>query len=329
MGATNATALTIWCNAQFPEGPMRELREGIGQHRLVLSSARNVVNLAPGVPDPMLAEADVAFGQPDPRQVIELDRLKWVHLTTAGYTRYDTGPIRVALRQRGAALTNSSMVYDEPCAEHILAMMLAVARQLPACWSDQATTRPWRAAEHRLRSRLLQGQTALLLGLGAIARRLAELLQPFGMNLLAIKRTVTGAEPVRTFPSSRLAELVPQADHVIDILPANPSTEKLFDAELIARMKRTAIFYNVGRGTTVDQAALQSALESRRIAGAYLDVTEPEPLPPDHPLWRLPNCWITPHTAGGCDQEFDRLVHHFLTNLRRFERGNDLLDRIV
>ena len=329
MGATNATPLNIWCNAQFPEGPMRELREGIGPHRLVLSKARNTVNLAPGVLDPLLAEADVAFGQPDPRQVIELGRLKWVHLTTAGYTRYDTEPIRLALRRRGAALTNSSMVYDEPCAEHILAMMMAAARQLPACWSDQATTRPWRAAEHRLRSRLLEGQTALLLGLGAIARRFAELLQPFRMNLLAIKRTITGAEPVRTFPFSRLAELVPQADHVIDILPANLSTEKLFNAELIAQMKPTAIFYNIGRGTTVDQGALQSALESRRIAGAYLDVTEPEPLPPDHPLWRMPNCWITPHTSGGHQDEFERLVRHFLANLRRFEQSTELLDRIV
>jgi len=329
MSATNATALTVWCNAQFPEAPMRELREGLGQHRLLLPAVRNTVNLAPGVPDPLLAEADIAFGQPDPQQVIQLERLKWVHLTTAGYTRYDIEPVRSALKRRGAVLTNSSMVYEEPCAEHILAMMLALARQLPACWADQATTRPWRAAEHRGHSRLLQRQTALLLGLGAIARRLAEMLQPFGINLLAIKRTITGTEPVRAFPFSRLGELVPQADHVIDILPANASTERLFNAELIARMKPTAIFYNIGRGTTVDQAALQSALESHRIAGAYLDVTDLEPLPPDHPLWRLPNCWITPHTAGGHQYEFERLVRHFLANLRRFEQRRDLLDRIV
>jgi phosphoglycerate dehydrogenase-like enzyme len=98
---------------------------------------------------------------------------------------------------------------------------------------------------------------------------------------------------------------------------------------MFKRMKPTALFYNIGRGPTVDQAALQTALETNAIAGAYLDVTDPEPLPPDHPLWKLPNCWITPHTAGGHDDEFLRLFRHFLVNLRRFETGEPMLDRIV
>ena len=89
------------------------------------------------------------------------------------------------------------------------------------------------------------------------------------------------------------------------------------------------MFYNIGRGTTVDQSALLDALHTGKLSAAYLDVTNPEPLPPDHPLWSAPNCYITPHTAGGHHDEFERLARHFIDNLRRFERGEELVDRIV
>jgi phosphoglycerate dehydrogenase-like enzyme len=94
-------------------------------------------------------------------------------------------------------------------------------------------------------------------------------------------------------------------------------------------MRKGAIFYNIGRGNTVDQAALLTALQGGHLGAALLDVTEPEPLPPDHPLWSLPNCVITPHMAGGHSSEQERLVDHFLENLRRFERGEPLHDRVV
>ncbi|HXE54586.1 MAG TPA: D-2-hydroxyacid dehydrogenase [Tepidisphaeraceae bacterium] len=320
--------LVIWCNAQFPASAIEQLKQSVGSHRLILSEQRQG-NLSAGSADPLLTEADLALGQPDPKQAMELDRLRWIHLTSAGYTRYDTPPFRQALQRRGTVVTNSSMVYDEPCAEHVLAMMLAAARRLPQCWADQAGPRVWHSAEHRIGSRLLEGQTALLLGFGAIARRLVELLHPFRMNLIGVRRTVAGDEPIRTLPYTQLKELIPQADHVVNLLPANASTERLIDADLIRAMTPTAIFYNIGRGATVDQIALQAALETGRIAGAYLDVTDPEPLPPDHPLWRIPNCWITPHTAGGHATEFERLVDHFIDNLGHFEREEPLLDRVI
>lgn len=292
-------------------------------------AADPTMNLVAGGPDPLLAQADVTFGQPDPKQVVELANLRWVHLTTAGYTRYDTELVRSALRARHTPLTNSSMVYDEPCAQHVLSMMLALARRLPHGWKDQAASRSWKSSEHRIQCHLLRGQTALMLGFGAIARRLVQLLEPFQMKLIAIRRTITGEEPVETYPFQRTRELLPDADHVINVLPANPSTEQFFNADLIGAMKPTAIFYNIGRGTTVDQYALRTALEVGRIAAAYLDVTDPEPLPPDDPLWATPNCWITPHTAGGHREEFERLVDHFLENLRRFTADEPLLDRII
>src|SRR5690348_14285473 len=151
---------------------MGELRDGLRGHRLIFPASLSKSNLAAGTHDPALAEADVAFGQPDPKQCMELPRLKWVHLTTAGYTRYDRDDLRQAFRSRGATLTNSSQVYSEPCAQHALAYILAMARRLPYCVDDQRTTRPWHAHEHRSRCRLLNGQTIVILGFGAIARRL-------------------------------------------------------------------------------------------------------------------------------------------------------------
>src|SRR5688572_16804308 len=110
---------------------------GVQPHRLVYSSQLSASNLAKAAPDPALREAAIAFGQPDPETALECPELRWVHLTTAGYTRYDTPQFRAGFAGRGAQLTNSSGVYDEPCAEHLLAFMLAQERQLPASYESQ------------------------------------------------------------------------------------------------------------------------------------------------------------------------------------------------
>jgi phosphoglycerate dehydrogenase-like enzyme len=320
--------LTIWCNAKFTPAALDELKRGSSNHRLVLS-ASTTGNLASTGPDRDLETADVALGQPDPGQVMSLPRLGWVHLTSAGYTRYDRDDLRTAVRARGAAVTNSSAVYAEPCAEHVFSMMLGLARRLPQCVVDQQSTRPWHAAEHRIRARVLAGQTAVIVGYGAIGRRLAELLAPLRMDVVAVRRRPAGDEGVRVVPQEQLDALLPRADHVIDILPDNAGTVRFFDALRIRAIKPGGSFYNIGRGTTVDQDALRAALEAGKLSAAYLDVTDPEPLPPDHPLWRAPNCFITPHTAGGRHDEFEQLVRHFVANLRRFETARPLLDRII
>jgi phosphoglycerate dehydrogenase-like enzyme len=323
--------LTIWCNARFTPNAMAELTDAIERsgHRLTLSSTPPTSNLVSSTRDAELDRADVALGQPDPEQIMAVPRLKWVHLTSAGYTRYDRDDLRSSLRARGALLTNSSLVYQEPCAEHCLAMMLALARRLPQCMIDQQTTRPWKAAEHRIQSRLLVGQTAVILGYGAIARRLVELLRPLRMNVVCVRRRPAGNEGVPVVPEERLDEVLATADHVVNTLPETERTIEMFNARRFAALKRGAFFYNIGRGTTVDQSALLEALRTGKVGAAYLDVTSPEPLPPDHPLWSIPNCYITPHTAGGHHDEFERLVRHFLDNLGRFERGEELADRIV
>lgn len=322
-------SLTIWCNTPLSEPALRLLREGTSGHNLVLSSQVKVSTIEGAAPDPMLADADVALGQPDPSLVMTSQRLTWVHLDSAGYTRYDHDDLRAALKARGSILTNSSAVFDDPCAHHVLAMMLAFARQLPQCLTEQQFTRSWHPLDHRARSTLLGGQTALLVGFGSIARRLVELLQPFQMNLIGTRRSPRGDEPIRVLPETQTDELLGQADHVIDILPDKPATRRYFNAARFARMKPTALFYNIGRGTTVDQHALIAALTGRQIAGAYLDVTDPEPLPSEHPLWSAPNCFITPHTGGGHHDELEQIVKHFLQNLRQFERGQALMNQVI
>lgn len=318
-GLPGREALTVWFDESFatqissPEGAIGELRRGVGEGLVVSKEPPS--------------DAEVAFGQPAPEVLLRLPSLRWAQVSSAGYTRYDRDEFRDALKAKGAALTNSSSVFDDPCAQHLVAMMLAFARQLPQALLEQTGGRDWSGERRRLDSFLLQEGRLLIVGYGAIARRVVELLTPFRMDIVAVRRNVRGDEAVPTHAIDRLDDLLPQADHVANILPANDSTNGLFDAERFARMKPGAFFYNIGRGTTVDQNALLGALS--RLGGAYLDVTDPEPLPEEHPLWTAPKTFITPHSAGGHRGEEHRLVRHFLDNLARYRRGETLRNRVV
>jgi phosphoglycerate dehydrogenase-like enzyme len=321
--------LTIWCNAKFSDAVMRQLADGTRAHTLTFSTKPSAAVLAAGRADPTLAGADVAFGQPDAAQCLATPRLRWVEVTTAGYTRYDTPEFREGFRARGAAFTNVSQVFAEPCAQHVLAMMLALGRQLLPSHRDQLSDRSWHYEERRYDSRLLTGQTVLMLGFGAIGRRLAELLAPFGMTLIAVRRQTRSERGVRIIPEEHVSTALETADHVVNILPENASTRNYVNARRLQCCKPGARFYNVGRGTTVDQRALCKALHSGRLGAAYLDVFDVEPLPPDDPLWTAPNCFITPHTAGGHHDQDERIVAHFLQNLEAFLHGRPLVDRVV
>jgi phosphoglycerate dehydrogenase-like enzyme len=207
-------------------------------------------------------------------------------------------------------------------------MMLALGRQLIPSYRDQMTDRSWHYTERRYDSTLLTGETVLMFGFGAIGRRLVEILAPFKMKLYALRRRVYSETGVYVFPEEKLTTVLPLADHIVNILPENEATRNYVNARRLGWCKRGAKFYNVGRGATVDQNALLESLESGQLRAAYLDVTDPEPLPPSHPLWYSPRCYITPHTAGGrCDQD-EALVAHFLKNLAAFERREPLMDRI-
>jgi phosphoglycerate dehydrogenase-like enzyme len=149
------------------------------------------------------------------------------------------------------------------------------------------------------------------------------------MEITALRRNATGDEGVRIISKDALLEELARADHVVNILPASPGSDRFVSVTQFAAMKKGAVFYNIGRGATVDQDALAAALNSGHLSAAWLDVTEPEPLPPNHPLLAARNIFITPHLGGGRQNELETLVRHFLDNFRRFLDGTPLHDRIM
>ena len=323
-------SLTIWSNMKLPAELQTRLIERLQPHRLIQAADATPNNLAHASADPGLEQADAAFGQPDPNQIMRLPRLKWVQLSTAGFSRYDTPEFRDAVTRNGTVVCNASSIYAEPCAQHVLAMMLSLSRRLPQSLENQRGSHDWPYLKLRAEAMLLNGQTALLVGYGAIGRRLAALLAPFEMNLLGFRRNPgQGEDAVRMLHVDELDNWLGRADHVINLLPASPQTRDFFDAARFSRFKRDANYYNIGRGRTNDEAALEAALRAGQFAAAYIDAFAHEPLAPDHPLWTTPNCYITPHTAGGHSNEYDRHVEMLLENVRRFQAGEELIDRIM
>ena len=327
----NQGALTIWCNTIFNAAATERLKHELGRrgHRLVQSGQASAAVLKPGASDSSMLEADIAFGQPSVEDCFKSTKLRWIEVSTGGYTRYDTEQFRELLISRRTAFTNASSVFADSCAQHVLAMMLAVARQLPASMADQLGERRWDYEKCRYRCRRLTGSTVLMLGYGAIGRRLTELLAPFGCTVHALRRQSRSVEGVRILGVDTLTAVLPLADHIVNILPDNEETRGFVNARRLACVKPGAHFYNVGRGVTVDQRALCEALRGGRLGSAYLDVTDPEPLPSSHELWEAPNCFITPHIAGGRVDQDEALVEHFLTNLQAFEEARELGDRLV
>jgi len=326
----NEKVLKIWCNNPFlpVQKDARDLLiKAVGNHRLRLFEPAE--NGRQGEAAAALRESDIVFGSPDAESVASAENIRWIHLNSAGYTNFDRADIRRKLELRGAVLTNSSAVFEEPCAQHLAAMILSFARGLPFALDSQYTSKNWEMHKLRARARLLNSQTGLIYGFGTIGRRLAELLKPFGLKLTGVRRKITGTDDISVITPQQADEYLPVTDHVINILPENRETINFFDSERFFKLKPSAFFYNIGRGTTVDQLALREMLEQEKIAAAYLDVTDPEPLPPEDPLWTTRNCFITPHIAGGTNDEKERQVRHFLENLRRFTNNEPLLDLII
>ena len=256
------------------------------------------------------------------------DKLRFIQSISAGTDQYD----REALRTRGIRLASAQGINATAVAEHAMALMLALARQLPQARDNQARRR-WRPmiSDPAAREDEISGKTLLIVGLGRIGSTLARLARSFGMRVLAIKRNPAAAADAADVVAGqdRLLELLAQADFVALTCPLTPATELLFGAAAFAAMKPAAFLVNVARGRVVDEPALIGALERGRIAGAALDCFWDEPLPVDSPLWTWPTVLITPHSAGETRRYEDNVIDLLLENLERLWRGESALKNQV
>jgi phosphoglycerate dehydrogenase-like enzyme len=267
--------------------------------------------------------AALAWGGPAFETVLAAaPRLEWLHQRGAGIDVI----ARDALEASTLVLTNGSGNHAPNIAEHLLALMLAFARGLPALMRAQHDARWDPPSTERVFE--LSGQTLAIVGLGAIGGELASRAHALGMRVVGVRRGTVGDDMPRgvahVVGMAGIDAMLGEADHVALCLPLTAETRRLFDAARLARMKPGAYLYNVGRGPLVDQAALLDALHSGHIAGAGLDVTEPEPLPADSPLWREPNVIVTAHSAGQTPRSAERYHALLLDNLGRWVRGEAL-----
>jgi phosphoglycerate dehydrogenase-like enzyme len=272
-----------------------------------------------------VADTDIFVGWSlRPEQFKLARKLKWIHSTAAGVGQL----MYPELQQSGIAVTNASGIHTVAMAEHVLGFLVALARRFPDALRFQRR-RQWAQQDiwdAQLRPRELQGQVLLMVGFGAIGRELAKRVKPLGMKIWAVTRSGKGDPDLadRILPASRLDEVLHEADYVILAAPETPETHHLIGQKQLQQMKPTSFLINVARGSLVDEQALIETLERRAIAGAALDVAEQEPLPPESPLWRLDNVFITPHISAVSEYLWDRQTELLLDNLDRWFSGREL-----
>jgi len=279
--------------------------------------------------DDELPDTDIFVGYSlRPEQFTRARKLKWIHSTAAGVGQL----MYPELRASHVVVTNASGVHAIPMAEHILGMLIALARHFPGALRYQLERR-WAQQEiwdQPLRPRELSGQVLLIVGLGAIGRELAWRVKPLGMKIWGVTRSGK-ADPElaeRIVPAAQLDAVLAAADFVVLAAPETPQTHHLIGARQLAAMKPTAFLINVARGSLVDEPALVDALRRRAVAGAALDVAEREPLPPESPLWTLENVLITPHISAVSEFLWDRQTTLLLENLERWFSGRELLNQV-
>ncbi|MGW0632948.1 D-2-hydroxyacid dehydrogenase [Streptomyces sp. NPDC002758] len=247
----------------------------------------------------------------------EHDGPRWVHTASAGVDRL----LFPALLRSGAVITNSRGVFEEPIAEYVAGLVLAMAKDLPGTL-DRQRSRTW---QHRETERVA-GTRAVVVGGGPIGRAVARVLGALGLRVALVSRTARerDAEFGRVYGFGELAGLLPEADWVVGAAPLTGETADMFDAATFARMKRGARFVNVGRGPLVVEHDLVAALRDGTLAGAALDVFRREPLPVDSPLWTAPGLLVSPHMSADTHGWLEDLAELFLANFARWAAGRPL-----
>jgi phosphoglycerate dehydrogenase-like enzyme len=260
----------------------------------------------------------------DERVLAAAKKVRWVAVMSAGVEECLGKP---ALERAGLTVTNMRAVAGPVMAEHTIALAFALARSLQVSLGRQATGEGWNRNFSGSQPQALTGKTMLVVGLGGIGLEVARRAHALGMKVIATRGSSREGPDYVSYVglSDELPTLIPQADVVVASLPLIPATTNLFDAKMFARMKKTAFFINVGRGGSVVTNDLVAALNNGVIAGAGLDVTEPEPLPKEHALWKAKNIIITPHMSAQSDLGQGKRELILREQIRRFIAGDKLL----
>jgi phosphoglycerate dehydrogenase-like enzyme len=276
--------------------------------------------------DEEIVDAEIAISWSiRPEQIAAAKKLRWIHSPAAAVNQL----MFPELINSDIILTNAREVHGPVVAEHVIALIFALAKKIPSSvrlqekhiWGQQIL---W---DEVPRVREVAGATLGLIGLGSIGRAVVKSAKALGMKVIAVRehpeKGSEGADAV--YGPSQLDAIFRQADYIVLAAPVTDSTKATANADRLALMKPEACLINVGRGPLVDEPALASALRARKIGGAALDVFPKEPLPADSPLWDVPNLLITPHTAALTDKLWERHYALFSENLRRYMDGSPLL----
>ncbi|MBM4266408.1 MAG: D-2-hydroxyacid dehydrogenase [Deltaproteobacteria bacterium] len=315
-----------------------DLRAELARRRRAIGRTWDVFEVAPG--EHLLEEAlggvDIAFFPGDFTADPLLTRsffgaamrapnLRWMHLPNAG----TDAPIFARLLERGVRLTTSSGASAAPIAQSAIGGMLALARGMTQWW-DAQRRHAWEPTNLRSPPPDLAGQTMVVVGLGAIGREIARLARAIGLRVVGVRRSARSPEdPVDDVRApAELTALLPETDWLVLACPLTEETIGWIDRDRLSLLPRGAHLINVARGGIVDQAALIEALRLGKLAGAYLDVFEVEPLPPDSPLWELPNVVVSPHDSSPSAGNVGRQSAIFFRNLERLERGEPLENEV-
>ena len=254
-------------------------------------------------------------------------KLVFIQSISAGTNQFSAD----ALREAGIRLSSAQGANERAVAEHAIALMLAMARQIPEARDNQAAKK-WRGlvGEISKREDEVGGKTLAIVGMGRIGSRLAKLAKAFDLKVIGVRQDPSKGAGVadEVVGNDALLEVLPRADFVALTCPLTPKTENLIDAKALAAMKPTAYLINVARGKVVHEPSLIEALKQERIAGAALDCVAEEPLPATSPLWELPNVLITSHVAGETRRYEDNVIDILMENLGRLQRGESTLNAV-
>lgn len=270
------------------------------------------------VNDKDIKEAEVIIGNLDRDKLKLCSSLKWIQLNSAGADGYTD------LIKDGILLTNASGAYGLAISEHMLGMLLEIKKKL-YLYRDNQRNCIWRS-EGSVTS--IEGAVTLVIGMGDIGGDFARKVKALGGYVIGVKRTPSEKPPYcdELYTADKLDQLLPKADIISLSLPGNAETEHILDRRRLNLTKQGSVILNVGRGSAIDTDALCELLDAGHFEGVGLDVTEPEPLPPDHRLWKIPNAVITPHISGffHLHKTLERITDIAIDNMHRYAKGERL-----